>query len=348
VAVPDVRTQAGALDVSSPVAGGLDSVHSPSFGQAVTDEAGNVRIASPNLTTKGRVLGLLLGAARGAAEGAGARTFGQGFQDAEDADANRALLFLRKRTADDESALRRQQLAQAPRLFDLNSRRIQAEIDQQNAQGAAENALANQRSRTPQQVLTERKAAAEGIGLRPGSPEYNQVVYGNQLRPPVSHPTRVSLALEAAGGDQAKALRLLTDESVRRAVEARRPASVKPVGGGDGAGITAAQKRLLDTDATVLRLKAQMASVLKRQGDPLSLQDPSALDDELSNLSGQYQARVDELLRGSRSAPVSRPPGAAKSSTSGTVRVVAPNGQTGTIPAEDLAAAQAQGYQVVR
>lgn len=275
----------------------------PSFGEAATDRYGEIAPMNPGLNTKGRLLAGLLLAARGVGDGIangaldaprrGESSFGRGFQGAYLAPQQRRDQSIARERAELQNEVARQEAADAGPALLFRKRKREADLAQTTASTDAAKAeaeyqrgLLNVREKT----VADRIAEARAANLNPDTPQYNKVVFGDPLRPPAKpQPTAASLALAAAGGNEAKALELLTQQAIRRAVASRSPKEQE-------GGITPAQQRVLNSDAKVLTLKTQLRGLLKAQSDPLNLDDD--LDSKIEQAQQALSERTAEVLSG--------------------------------------------------
>jgi hypothetical protein len=143
----------------------------PSFSEAKPEQ----------LTTKGKVLGGLLQLAGGAAIGAGRRTFGEGFQAAQEFPVEMERRREANRLAQQEEIIRQNTIAQQPQLFKLGVQEKTANIKRDAAAADYYTAGAGKRDKTKADLDKEAQDAADASGYAKGSREYNQIRFGNPL-----------------------------------------------------------------------------------------------------------------------------------------------------------------------
>lgn len=162
--------------VPAPINPNAARVVTPSFGQASSEGKG--------LTTKGKILGLLLNAAQGAALGAGQPNFSAGFERASLFPLIQRQRQQQLQQEEQEAQLRQQNIERGPALFDLNREKLKTDIAENKARTGSLLALGSKREKTKADIDREAQEAADASGYTKGSPEYNQIRFGNTLRPP--------------------------------------------------------------------------------------------------------------------------------------------------------------------
>lgn len=252
------------------------------------------------LTRKGHILGMLLAAPQALADAASngafsakspGEGFGLAFNGVQQGPRSRKLFDLGVKEREQEAALRQQEIAQRPVLFKSAQEARQAQIERDRAAADASRAVAGQREMTPEEKYAANVQAAERLGLVKDSPQWNKVIFGDTLREPNKpQPTRAGLALEAAKGDPLAALNILTQESIKRA-----RATQKDGGSGPG-GLTAAEMRLLNADSQLVGLRSRLHSLLKEQGNPLSMAEN--LPEQIDAVQKAMDERVATVLAG--------------------------------------------------
>jgi hypothetical protein len=202
---------------NSPASGGLlPHIFKPSFRQAATDEAGNIRSASPGLTKGGLLLKIIGGGLQGSldamASGAldavpGRSSFGAGVEGAM------AMPWFRARR---QQALQQQQQENQIRQDEISS--LPARRAQRDAQAAATlsgtrastalhqaqttNALRGPRApKGSPQDQRQSFADEHGDMFKDANEKNNYVLYGHQPKAATKNPTEWSLRIDAANGD---------------------------------------------------------------------------------------------------------------------------------------------------
>jgi hypothetical protein len=204
---------------NSPAPGGLlPHIFRPSFRQAATDEAGNIRRVSPGLTKGGLLLKIIGGGLQGgldaAATGAldapqdGRSPFGTGVQGAVMMPWLRARRYQALQQQGQENQIRQDEISSLPQRRAQRNAQAAATLDSTQAEGALRRAQTTRALRgqmpTKDSPLEQRQSFADEHGdlFKDKNERTNFVLYGTQPKAATKNPTEWSLRLDAANGDE--------------------------------------------------------------------------------------------------------------------------------------------------
>jgi hypothetical protein len=202
---------------NSPTSGGLlPHIFRPSFRQAATDEAGNIRSNSPGLTKGGLLLKIIGGGLQGSldamASGAldavpGRSPFGAGVQGAMAMPWFRARRQQALQQQQQENQIRQDEISSLPARRAQRNAQAAATLDSTHAEAALRRAQTTRALRgqmpTKDSPLEQRQSFADEHGdlFKDKNERTNFVLYGAQPKAATKNPTEWSLRVDAANGD---------------------------------------------------------------------------------------------------------------------------------------------------
>jgi hypothetical protein len=199
-------------------AGLLPHIFRPSFREAATDEAGNIRRVSPGLTKGGLLIKILGGGLQGLADAAaggaldaprdGSSPFGTGVQAAITMPWLRARRHQVLQTQQQENQIRQDEISSLPARRAQRDAQAAATLDSTRADASLRRAQTTNALRGPRapkdSPVEQRQSFADEHGdlFKDKAERTNFVLYGMQPKAATKNPTEWSLRVDAAQGDE--------------------------------------------------------------------------------------------------------------------------------------------------
>jgi hypothetical protein len=138
----------------------------------------NPDLAKKADTKGGKLLSFFLSVANGGAAGAGQPTFGGGFAMAQQAGLQRQQVADRAKQQQFENQRQQREDQVRQQQADQQGQLYNSEITKNAALTSESNSRTNNRELTDEQKVASKKAIALSNGMKEGTPEYNQYVFG--------------------------------------------------------------------------------------------------------------------------------------------------------------------------
>jgi hypothetical protein len=202
----------------APSVGLLPHIFRPSFRQAATDEAGNIRSNSPGLTKGGVLLKILGGGLQGLADAAaggaldalrdGSSPFGTGVQAAMTMPWLRARRYQALQQQGQENQIRQDEISSLPARRAQRNAQASATLAGTRASTALHQAQTTDALRGPKapkdSLQDQRQSFADEHAdiFQDKNERKNFILYGTQPKAATKNPTEWSLRVDAANGDE--------------------------------------------------------------------------------------------------------------------------------------------------